>query len=318
MSDISTQELNDGNWDQVLVHIKGPLCKDDKEKMVELLCAKLLGQEDFLTLLTNYLGQLLAMESLTGLLRDNLQVLNQVVRQDLAGASTFDQALKVLEVSKKDPIVRLLFSGDIPNGGKVLDQLKEANLSLQGRVEKSATVHDALEQLKDSESNQSLESFCALVECVTKLKFSQGDLAMEGLATNLAEIGKLVCERCEKAMSACNLTSILTDLVEAPVSLADKAEFFQSPAAQSLAFLTDFVQSSAVQFVLRQSQCPHQKIVLKLKYFADAVPCPSVHAPSQCTNSLGCFNVLGAMQLAHPGSNKLRHTSFCVMEAHGP
>lgn len=49
MSDVSAQELDDGNWDEALVHIKGPLCQDDKEKVVELLCAKLLGQEQFST-----------------------------------------------------------------------------------------------------------------------------------------------------------------------------------------------------------------------------------------------------------------------------
>ena len=285
------QELNEGNWDGALLHIKGPLNQEEKESMVELLCSRLLGQEDFTVLLKKYLAELLALDSLPTTLRDNLALFSQVVHQDLKGASTFDNLLQVLEVGKKDPILRVLFGGDTSHGTALLDQLKDANLSLQGRFEKCAKVHDSLAELKNVESDLSIESFCSIVESVAKLRFDDSDLAIQSLVTDLVEIAGLVCERCDKAMRACNLTSILGCLENGPLALDDKAEFFESSTSKCLAFLWEFAQKPAVASLVRRTSQPHAKIMQTLHYFNDAVPCWLVDAHAEFHDLHDCVSV---------------------------
>ena len=264
------QEINDSNWSTAIESIRASPDQGQKGSMLELFCSKVMMQDQCSELAKKYIPELVKLPDLPASLVENLQLVSQLVTHDLQGAQTFDVLIGALEASKKEPIVRVIFSDSSAAGAKLMADLQEANRGLQNRFEKVAQVKDTLVQLGTAES---LDHVCNLVGRVADLSLEEADLQKGNLTADLGSIAEHLRTSIGKIEQ--NMHSLVLGIIafdKGQLQLQQAHACFESDTWKAAQTLASFVEKPQITKLLRYCDTGEAD-GLRLTQLRDTVPC---------------------------------------------
>lgn len=261
------------NWDAALANVKESPKSDQIGSMVELLCAKLLAQDQFADLLTKHVATLLSIDNLPAAILDNLQVLHRLVRHDLNGNKTYDSLLQSVEAGKKDVVLRVLFSDPNGHGSKLLKDIEEANAQLQDQCERASQVENALQNLKGVKVEDT-EAFCNMVAHLADMNLTDQDFQSDSVAPHVSGISDLLAKWIVKIKGELPISSVLKCLDgDHPLQVSEANDLFSSTACKTVASLAAVVDKPGVMALLKKGSSDGTQCGVSLVQLHKTVSC---------------------------------------------
>ena len=259
------------NWDAAVANIKESPKSGQIGSMVELLCSKLLAQDQFKDLLGKHVATLLSIGDLPVPILENLQLLQQLVLSDLNGNKTYDTLLLSVEMGKKDVVLRVLFSDPSGHGAQMLKDIETANGHLQDQFERASQVENALQNLKDVKD---AEDLCNMVARLAEMKLTDDDFKTGSVAAQASGIADLLCKWIVKIKGELPISSVLTCLDGSqPLQLDEAKVLFSSTSCKTVASLAAVINQEGITALLKRGSSDCAKFASSLVNTRRAVSC---------------------------------------------
>ena len=238
------QEIKDQKWDAAIEHIRTASASEHAVPMIELTLAKMLEQEDHVTLLSTYLPVLEKMDNLPEALQTALELATRIVRQDLLGDDTFDHVLEAARDRQKDVVIRVFFS----TGKFVLEALEKTNRTLQGRFSKALELTKYKEAALTIDTLSELTQFAELVTNASELHISKDDFEnMPALAADAKALATAIVKIAKETAETCDVDTAFRCFHTAEAMSLDAAgEFFAHQSVQNVETMSKLLKQADV------------------------------------------------------------------------
>lgn len=224
--------------------------------MIELFLSKVLEAAEFEELCKAFVPKLCEMAHLDCELLSALQVVRQLVCQTKPeGEATFDNLLNSLELSQKNPVIRVFYSST-GHGKDVLESLNQKNIQLQTQFTKALKMTTQKEIVMKMKTSSDLNDFANAVISTVQLGIAASDLQTQSMDTDVSSITNGVLESCAEAIQKCKVEEVFKWLEdEVTVFIAAEVKvFFESPEVRNVETMLNLLKMQPVMAMLKLHQ----------------------------------------------------------------